>query len=310
MVRKSAWFLNFDADDELARPAGYTPSRAVLSRFGALRDRARALVGPGDVVLEEGQSVKLVHEYIGISWCPTPRALRALQRAGASISPEPALEILRAVNHRRFSADLGQTLPGARYAFTKGEVDEALSAPSPSGMWLLKRPFGFAGRGRLRLDPASARERALASPWIEASLRSAEGIQIEPFVDRLGDFALHGYVRRSGEVVIGSPTKQACDDAGAWIATERADPADLSVEERRALFEEAGLAGRALHGAGYFGPFGVDAFRYAIEGARRFNPRCEINARFSMGWAIGMGETRPDRDDEPGEPRGTTSNTA
>ena len=32
----------------------------------------------------------------------------------------------------------------------------------------------------------------------------------------------------------------------------------------------------------------------ARSGALAFNARCEINARYSMGWAIGMGGIRPD----------------
>src|SRR5690242_5849612 len=118
MVRTVAWFLNFDADDELARPSGYTPSAAILTRFNGLRERTRALVWPGDVALEEDQSGPIYDEYIGIAWCPTPRALRALRRAGVTRISAPPLDVLRAVNHRRFNADLGQTLESARYALT------------------------------------------------------------------------------------------------------------------------------------------------------------------------------------------------
>jgi hypothetical protein len=48
-------------------------------------------------------------------------------------------------------------------------------------------------------------------------------------------------------------------------------------------------------GAGYYGPFGIDAFRWRDQnGKQQWNPRCEINARYSMGWSIGMGQSRPD----------------
>ena len=37
--------------------------------------------------------------------------------------------------------------------------------------------------------------------------------------------------------------------------------------------------------------FGIDAFTWIDNaGRKRLLPRCEINARFSMGWAIGMGQ--------------------
>lgn len=296
-----AWFLNFDADLELARPEGYTPPSAVLSRHGALRDRVKeALLGPGDIALEEGRISRVGPQYAGRAWCPTPRALAALRTAGVVVPASPPLEVLRAVNHRRFCADLGATLPFARYAVSLGEIDEVLSSGrSPTGQWLLKRPFSFAGRGRLRIATESAApDRARAAPWIEASLRDFGGLMVEPLVARAGDFGAHGYVSRAGVITLGEPTRQRCDEQGAWVSSERAAPGDLSVDERRALLSEARRAGGALHAAGYFGPFGVDAFRYEDgAGGLGFNPRCEINARLSMGWAIGMGTARPDRDE-------------
>jgi len=55
--------------------------------------------------------------------------------------------------------------------------------------------------------------------------------------------------------------------------------------------------GEALVRIGYFGPFGVDAYLYrrSTEDAEdpRWNLRSEINARYSMGWALGW-DTRPD----------------
>jgi len=298
MVRKSAWFLNFDAEDELARPAGYAPAQAMLARFGPLIERTAALLRPGDVVVAEGQSTRLEGDFVGMAWCPTPRARKALRQAGARVLPAPALSVLQAVNHRGFNAALGQTLPGARYAMTLEEISAAISEPSPSGPWLLKRPFGFAGRGRIKVDPTRAGDLRHAQPWIEASLRSGEGLQVEPLVDRMGDFALHGQVRGSGEVVLGEPTRQECDAAGAWSGSVRALAGELCRSELDALFEHASLAGLAVQRAGYFGPFGIDAFRWRGAGGEpRWNPRSEINARYSMGWPVGMGEARPDLED-------------
>jgi hypothetical protein len=295
MVGKTAWFLNFDAEEELSRPAGYTPSRAVLQRSEALTERVRALLLPGDVIVAEGQTRPLEAGFIGAAWCPTPRARRALERAGALAAAAPALEVLRAVNHRRFNAMLGQTLPGARYALTLAEVEDAFTTPSPTGQWLLKRPFGFAGRGRVKVNPSLARDLEHARSWLLASLRSGEGLAVEPFVERLGDFALHGHLSPAGDVVLGRPTRQECDSTGAWNGTALASEDDLTPDERRALIGEAAKVAAALHGAGYFGPFNIDAYRYrGAGGGRLWNPRSEVNARYSMGWATGMAELRPD----------------
>ena len=54
----------------------------------------------------------------------------------------------------------------------------------------------------------------------------------------------------------------------------------------RALRREVERVGAALHEAGYFGPFGVDAFTWRDRaGALRLQPRSEVNARWSMGFA-------------------------
>jgi hypothetical protein len=51
-----------------------------------------------------------------------------------------------------------------------------------------------------------------------------------------------------------------------------------------------------LRDHGYFGPFGIDGFRWRWAGRTGLRPRCEINARYTIGWAIGMGDRRPDFD--------------
>lgn len=305
------WLLNFDADEELARPAGYTPSRAMTERAAALSARVGPLLGPGDLLLGEG--VRAAGR-AGRAFCPTPRAIRALERAGATAPPAPPLEVLRRVNHRRFCAELGQTLPGARYVETIEALERAIIEFSPTGQWLLKRPFGFAGRGRRKvaagaLEPGSGAEGAptwRARPgapsvaratraWVMASLASGGGLQVEPWVERRGDLCMHGFIAQRGTIALGEACAQSCDEHGAWLETRRAAAGELDPVERQALLEAAREAGEALAEAGYFGPFGVDAFRWVDEaGGVRLNARCEINARYTMGWAVGMGDLRPD----------------
>ncbi len=284
-----AWLLNFDAEAELADPSAQTSKRAVLARWPALTAQVAALFAAGDVVIAPGTRAS---GHAGCAWCPTPRALAAISRAGARVPAAPPIEVIRRVNHRRFCAELGQTLPHARYVTTSAELNATLAAGT--GIWLLKRPFGFAGRGRLRVAAAAITEPA-AARWIEASLTAGEGLQVEPWVDRAGDFALHGHLSETGLLTLGEPTAQRCDAGGAWVASARAAPGDLTGDERAALQRAAEDAAAALAAAGYFGPFGVDAFRFRdAGGASRWNPRCEINARYSMGWAVGMGDRRPD----------------
>ncbi len=296
MVARHAWILNFDADDELASPIGYTPSRAVAARAADLASRVGPLLGPEDRAIDPEHVVPgSAAGLAGRAWCPTPRALRALGRAGAILPAAPELAVLRRVNQRRFCAELGPTLPGAEHAGDLDAVRRAVAGASPSGHWLLKRAFGFAGRGRLRVHAGALDAHALR--WIEAALAKGDGLGVEPWVERAGDFALHGFVDRDRALWLGTPTQQICDGRGAWVGTSTCPPGALARAESEALARAAEEAAEALARAGYFGPFGVDAFRWRDPaGGLRFNPRCEINARYSMGWATGMGASRPDRE--------------
>jgi hypothetical protein len=294
MARNRLWVLNFDADEELAIGAGYQPSRAVLARFAALEGRVGALLAPGDRVFREDAGERFDPEtFEGRAWSPTPGARRAWARAGVSTTSVPAVETLRRVTSRRFASELGQTLPGAAYVDDAETFARVVAAPSPSGEWLVKRAFGFAGRGRkiVRAGPVSDTIRA----WVAPSFANGDGVQVEPYVAREIDFGLHGHLDERGGVTLGDVTVQRVDANGAWLSTERADPEALTDDERTAMLDAATRSANALLIAGYLGPFGVDAFRWLdADGTRRFNPRCEVNARYSMGWAVGMGARRPD----------------
>jgi hypothetical protein len=294
MALPRIWLLNFDADDELARRAsalGHTPSAAVLRRFAPLAHRI-GLVPRGDVIVEEWNAAwrAPAGAFEGRAFCPTPRAMRTLARAGARLPPAPPLDVLRRVNHRAFCAELGQCLPHARYARSRDELLEALAAGT--GPWVLKRPFGFAGRGRQRLR-SSALD-ASVEPFVRASFEAGEGLQVEPWVERTLDVGLHGFVAQSGAITMGAPTRQAVDENGAWTESMPLASGMLTDDEEALLLGEGDRVARALFEAGYFGPFGIDAFRWVDAGGARFDPRCDVNARYSMGWAVGMAERRPD----------------
>ena len=296
---RSAWILNLDAERELEKPDAHTPSSKTLQRRPELLRVLAPLLGPGDVVLgdhdvltevaAEGGSAASA-PYLGRAWCPTPHARKRLVKAGATPVPAPNVEVLRRVNHRRFTAELGQMLPGARYVGSLEELAAVVATESPTGQWLVKRPFGFAGRGRRRIAEGPVDPYALA--FVEASLHAGEGLQVEPWVDRIADYAWHGFLSPIGAVTLGEPTRQVCDDTGAWIETTLA--LDLDADLRSALQASARFVADALIDAGYFGPFGIDAYHWRDGTKVRLNARSEINARYSMGWATGMQGRRVD----------------
>lgn len=287
-----AWVFNLDAEDELRRGGPHTPTRATRARALGLLPQLRALMGPDDEVLWPGDG-RVGRARTGRAWCPTRWAFEQLARAGLDVPLAPAPGVLRAVNHRRFAHDLGQALPGARFVDTEGALVETLSNPglladvSEERNWLMKLPLGYAGRGRRKI--ASAQFSPADRTWIHAAFRSGDGLMVEPLVARELDCGLHGWLDAGGAVHLGEPTVQQIDAAGTWVSTARAAPTALHPEERAALEDAARATAAALTRAGYFGPFGLDAFRWrAPGGTTHFQPRCELNARYSMGWAVGM----------------------
>ncbi len=293
MARNRLWVLNFDAEDEMANPS-VSPSGAVRARFESLVARVGPLVPEGDVVYREGVTTRDEGRVLeGRAWCPTPRAILAWERVGAAVPLVPAFEVICRVNHRRFCAEMTPTLPGARFVTTIDDLMRAVADSTPTGQWLMKRPFGFAGRGRRAVRCGALDATALA--WVHASFATGDGLQVEPRVERRGDFGLHGFIARDRAVTLGEVTLQQMNPHGAWEGTTLAGLGALDAREHEALVHTASDVARALGDAGYFGPFGVDAFRWVdARGASHFNARCEINARYSMGWAIGMARRRPD----------------
>ena len=62
---------------------------------------------------------------------------------------------------------------------------------------------------------------------------------------------------------------------------------DLDAAERGALLASAERSAEALRAVAYFGPFGIDAYRYELDGRARFCALSEVNARYTMGFAVG-----------------------
>ena len=285
-----AWVLNFAVDREFAAP-GYVASQAVRKRMSTLARELGDLLDEDARLVDETTPVDSARGHVGFAWSPTPRAHHALVRAGAIPPPAPSLDVLMRVNSRRFSAELGQTLPLALFVDTEAALRRAVARPI-EGSWCIKEAFGASGSGRRLVQAGALTDED--TRWARRAL--AHGVQIEPWVSRLADFALHGYLSRVGSLTLGQPCRQIVSSGGSWSGSVRAAPGDLSSDESRMFVQHAEWVAEALLAAGYFGPFNIDAFRYQAPRANFFNPRCEINARYTMGWAVGMGKLRPDRE--------------
>ena len=150
MDTRRAWVLNLDADLELGVPPGYTPTNAVrLAMAPHVASLATQLLGPGDVLVDERSPPRSARGLPGRAFCPTPRAIALLKRAGAIPEPHPAVDVLRRVNSRAFATAMGATLPGAAFVTDVGAARATIAQAPPVGEgWRIKHAFGMTGRDR------------------------------------------------------------------------------------------------------------------------------------------------------------------
>jgi hypothetical protein len=289
-VSRVAWVLNLDADLELAASARkvlYTPTNAIRAAMAPHVARlAGSLIGSDDLLIDETSAPGVARGLVGRAFCPTSRAIALLVSAGAEPERHPPQEVLREVNGRAFCASLGPTLPDA--AFVRA-LDAALAVlgrtPEVANEWRVKRAFGMSGRGQRTILPSAIGDPDRA--FLRAGIAEG-GVMIEPNVTIVRELAVHGILDEDGAFSLGCLVTQHCDARGQWLASAPAQDVDPATAD--ALFAEAHRVAAALHGARYFGPFGLDAFVYRDKsGTNRLQPRSEINARYSMGFAVGMG---------------------
>ncbi len=292
---RRAWVLNLDAESELEAARSYAPTRHLASIV--TRESARLvgrLTAPGDVVItaedvaKGSPAARAARGLRGVAWCPTPRALGLLASAGAVTAPAPDLAVIRRVNARPFAVDVRAPLAAGSFekavAHTLEEALALLAGSAPRG-WLVRRTFGAAGRGRRRLSVGRPREDERA--WLVASLRHGP-LVVEPWVEIEREYTRSGWVGADGAITISRPCFQETTAHGAWTRTDCAGAGEVPREDDERLAETMQRVGEALVAAGYFGPYGIDAYRHqAANGARAsvLNPLSEINARFTMDWA-------------------------
>lgn len=280
-MTRFAWLLNLDAELELSRPQfKYVPRLKLLRQLETYGQGSRALLGPSDVLIQSG--TPRLEGFAGRAWCPTPRALQMFAAAGVEPEPHPEASVLRRVNHRLFACQAGGGLPGQAY-FTEYDAVVALlrRAERP---WLLKRPLAFAGRGQMRFyGPISDKQWS----WLEVSL-AEDGLVVEPLVTPTLELSLHGFVWPSGRFELGQSCVQQVTERGVFRGVRLALPGELEPAEAHSLFSSGERVSSLLHAAGYFGPFGIDAYRYRAGSEQGFCALSEINARYTMGFVTGF----------------------
>ena len=150
-----------------------------------------------------------------------------------------------------------------------------------TGAWVVKAAWTSAGRDRCRGEGAPTAEQRTR---ITRLLSMFGPLVFEPWMDRVLDVGACARVDESGRIHREPPHGLLTDARGGFLGIDLAPP-PLTDDEDARFAEVVTLAGTALAAAGYAGPFAIDAFVYRDrDGARRFHPLCEINARYTFGW--------------------------
>ena len=282
------WLLNLDAELEwTARRKGpsYAPTREVQGILDRAFHLASGLCAAGDHCLSSDLAVPPTREpWVGRAFCPTPKAQEHFSRLGIATELWPDLAIVERVNDRSFAFEQGLA-PKACLRWTElNELQHFLNGRRRDGDWLAKRALGTAGRGQRALR--SGRLTEADRLWLQASLEVG-AVFLEPRRRILSEYSLHGRLHPRGQFLMGQPlifsTKHGAFQSARLAPSSELDGACQS--QMQAAFEKAATR---LHAAGYFGPFGIDAYRFEECGMAKFEACSEINARYTLAWPLGM----------------------
>lgn len=264
---------------------------------GALRERFR------NTVTEQLYATGLLSPSQVIPWGWNPGLIRRLVNAGMAPSLLPSaeqMEAIRQVSHRslavRVLRRVREAVPADVKAILCGRSEEVgeetelrrLIERSPEPL-LLKAPLSGSGRGLIRADGAYVHP---VSGWCRSTLEEQGSVMVEPYYDKVCDFAMEFYAGENGAVSFKGYSLFETNVHGSYtrnlLMTDRQilsrivsygfSESQLS-EVRRSL--EQALACAA--GGRYRGYLGVDMMVCRTDGTFRLHPCVEVNARYTMG---------------------------
>ena len=197
------------------------------------------------------------------------------------------------VNDKRFCQQLreklGLALPASRIVESIEELEKHLDAeknqPELAGGWILKAPFSAAGRLRVVSTGPEAGELELKRA---RNLFEAQGALVfEPWLERTADFGFCALVLSERTILLG-PHGLETSPQGRFLGLVFDSPAPAvglaAPADRDGLEAAVTAAAEAAREEGYLGPLEIDCWSWRDEnGADRFHPLGEINARISFG---------------------------
>lgn len=300
----AAFLPNLGFEAELLGRGGPMP-RPLVERIPHLL----SLAAPEDVLLVEApfevpdalrRALPRVVPVAEVLRRGAPRAWGGMSAWGASaaagvwarrlglVFDAPPPEVVARVNSKAWSAALarrwGIDPPGVVVCEGVAEVVEAVAALPVERSFVLKEALGFGGQGRLLGRGGALSEND--GRWLARALALGP-VVVEPWLDRRRSFSVQLYVGRGGGVEV-KGILRGLETAGGRYLGSVAGPGAVDASTAGALEAVATRVGEALAAEGYFGPAGVDALEYDLDGVPTLRPLLEVNARHTFG-AVALG---------------------
>ena len=151
---------------------------------------------------------------------------------------------------------------------------------------VLKAPWSSSGRGVFKV---SADNIDVMQPRVERIIKRQGGIAVEPFYNRVMDFALEFHVGKHG-VTYNGISVFATSSTGAYTGNYVSDEPCLKRRIPEALQGHLSDVCKNLqrhlqnvYSQGYSGPLGVDMMVVEYQGEKYIHPCVEVNLRQTMG---------------------------
>lgn len=296
-------YPNLDFEEELA--GGAAASSRVVSQV--LRDigpvmafAARAgdqiLTATGVVLPRQTEGVTVTDDLpsdlkLIVPWGWSAGARRLAARIGMPQNLIPTEESVRQVNDRRFLIEhdlvampdgLLSQIPVGQFCTSMADVHQAVRTVLSFGdRWVMKPQFSQAARNRL----TGGRDQLSRSQqkWVESAIDT--GVTVEPWLERQTQaglqFEITPSVDADGSIRFLGVAELLTTAGGQYLGSVLVPGSEATWA---AAIEHGTHVCVSLRDAGYFGPVGIDAFRYLSSAGHQCVRLChDINARWTMG---------------------------
>lgn len=295
-------YLNADFDLSLRRRPRKLGQPSLRRAVDAMTVHSLLLGAPGDAVLLKAGVNGGFLDSLGRCGVEAPRILRhpevdaslilrpfgwngeamALNDGQRVPVPHPALEIVRRVNSRAFSAKLERERFGGECAGISFRSPRELAGwlegqEARTGGWVVKADHGNAALGNRRL-----RHRRLSDPdsrFVEGLLAEDDQVFVEPWLRRRADLCAVFELDGAGRVSERRIHETIYTGDGALIG---ALFGGSGGERQGEIFDAMEVVAAELHLLGYFGPVCFDAFVHGSGGRDRLRPLADLNCRRPM----------------------------